>query len=76
MVDAIIGGQYHDRVVGKDFTVVGIYERAVRDEQGAIVDSEVVVDVQYDDGDDPVRVELYRFKGDEGMVLIEPPAWF
>lgn len=75
MPDPIVGSRYEDAVVGREFTVVGIYERTVRDDEGKITGTEVIVDCLYEGADDPTRVELDLFKGDAGIELIETPDW-
>lgn len=75
MVDAIVGGRYEDEVIGREFTVVGIYERTVRDDGGKITGTEVIVDCLYEGEEDPARVELSLFKNDEGIELLETPSW-
>lgn len=75
MTDAIIGAEYKDHTVGMKCEVVGTYERAVRGPHGEIKDTEVVVDVQYEGHQDPIRVELNDFKTDPGMELVHLPEW-
>lgn len=76
MTDAIIGAQYIDHTFDRKFEVVGTYERPIRDDSGAVVDTEVVVDCLYENADDPTRVELQNFKTDPGIELVETPEWF
>lgn len=76
MPDAILGARYEDSTLGREFDVVGIYERTVRNDDGEFVDTEVVVDCLYEGAENPARVELQRFKSDPGIEIIETPDWF
>lgn len=75
MVDVFVGARYYDSVFDSEFEVVGTYERAIRNESGGIVDTEVVVDVLYDGHEDPTRVELDNFKSDPNIEMVEKPEW-
>lgn len=76
MTDAIVGAKYYDSTMDREFVVEGIYERTVREEDGTISGTKVIVDASYDDTDDLVAIELQNFKTDPGIELVETPEWF
>lgn len=71
--DALVGARYKDSIYDSNFTIVSVH---ARDEDTSRItdDSDILVEMDYDEFDSTIEVTLEQFREDETIELLSIPS--